>query len=75
MTKQAGYKLDNINEWVIQAAPLWPNTPGARSIRVRVHLRVWPRYHVAVRFRNAIRGPVLAGLGRHYGLGVFAALR
>jgi len=72
---QAGHDLDNIVEWAIQAAPLWANTPGARSIRVPMHLRAWPRYHVAVRFRNAIQGPVLAGLGRHYGLGVFAGVR
>jgi CRISPR-associated protein Csb2 len=72
---QAGHGLDNIDEWAIQAAPLWPNTPGARSIRVPMHLRAWPRYHVAVKFRNAIQGPVLAGLGRHYGLGVFAGTK
>jgi CRISPR-associated protein Csb2 len=27
-----------------------------------------------VRFRNPVMGPVLAGIGRHYGIGLFAAV-
>ena len=72
---QAGHEIDNIEEWTIQAAPFWPGTPGARSMRVPKHLERWPRYHVSVKFRDKIGGPVLAGIGRHYGLGVFAGLK
>lgn len=32
-----------------------------------------PRYHVRVRFRSPIVGPLAVGSGRHRGLGVFAA--
>ena len=28
---------------------------------------------MAVRFKNAVSGPVLAGIGKHYGIGLFAA--
>jgi hypothetical protein len=28
-----------------------------------------------VRFVDGVRGPVLAGIGRHYGIGLFAAVR
>ncbi len=44
-------------------------------MRVPEHLKKWLRYHVAVRFRDAVPGPVLAGIGRHYGIGLFAAPR
>jgi CRISPR-associated protein Csb2 len=30
-------------------------------------------YHVRLRFRSAIRGPVILGRGRHFGLGLFCA--
>jgi CRISPR-associated protein Csb2 len=35
------------------------------------HLRTWPRYHVRVKFTKEITGPILAGIGKHYGLGLF----
>ena len=72
--QQAGHDVTNIEEWAIQPAPFWPKTPGARSARVPKHLERWPRYHVWVRFKEKIRGPVLAGIGRHYGFGVFGGL-
>ena len=31
------------------------------------------RYHVRVRFRHSIQGPLIVGAGRYRGLGVFAA--
>ena len=34
-----------------------------------------PRYHIAVHFRDLVTGPVLAGIGRHYGVGLFASPR
>jgi CRISPR-associated protein Csb2 len=74
--QMAGYKAETIEALAFQSAPLWSGTGGAGSIRVPQHLRKdnYPRYHVEVRFRDAVHGPVLAGIGRHYGLGVFAAV-
>lgn len=43
------------------------------QLRVPEHLKKWPRYHVAIGFRDPIVGPVLIGIGRHYGIGLFAA--
>lgn len=54
-------------------APWWPGTGSARSIRVPSHLSSWPRYHVRLELRHDVRGPLLAGIGRHYGIGLFAA--
>ena len=70
--EQAGHNVADIEDWAFQPAPFWRNTPGARSARVPKHLERWPRYHVWVRFRQDVSGPVLAGIGRHYGFGMFA---
>ncbi|MFO0808628.1 MAG: type I-U CRISPR-associated protein Csb2 [Gemmataceae bacterium] len=36
------------------------------------HLKAFPRYHVRIRWPNAVRGPVVIGGGRHCGFGTFA---
>ena len=71
----AGYGEDMIAGFAFQGAPWWPGTKHASAIRVPDHLRGYPRMHVEVRFRRGVRGPVLAGIGRHYGIGLFAAMR
>ncbi len=71
----SGYGRHLIEEMQFQPAPLWPRTEGALAMRVPEHLRKWPRYHVAVTFRESVPGPVLVGIGRHYGIGLFAAPR
>lgn len=42
------------------------------QMRVPQHLSKWPRYHVSGRFTEPVSGPVLVGIGRHYGIGLFA---
>jgi CRISPR-associated protein Csb2 len=71
--EKAGYPKHLIAELTFQAAPFWAGTEVATAIRVPQHLRQWPRYHVAVRLSVPVCGPVLVGLGRHYGIGLFAA--
>lgn len=73
--EMAGYGRDLIENIVFQAAPLWGGTGAAFHIRLPKHLERLPRYHVEVRFGREVNGPVLAGIGRHCGLGVFAAVR
>lgn len=70
--EESGYSRSLIDEIQFQPAPLWPGTEAALAIRVPEHLRKWPRYHVAVTFRQALAGPMLVGIGRHYGIGLFA---
>lgn len=72
---QSGYAVGEIAELSYQPAPYWAGTGAASGCRVPGHLARWPRFHVAVRFRRPVPGPVLVGIGRHYGLGVFAALQ
>jgi CRISPR-associated protein Csb2 len=70
--ESAGVNPANIDQMTFQPAPFWPNTAGARSTGVPAHLKRWPRYHVSITFRKQVTGPVIAGLGRHYGIGTFA---
>lgn len=70
---ESGYPMENIAEFSYQAAPYWRGPSSARNVRVPKHLEKWPRYHVRVSFKEPVSGPVIAGIGRHYGLGVFAS--
>jgi len=71
--EESGHSRPSIGEMQFQPAPFWPGTEGALAMRVPEHLRKWPRYHVALRFRQPVARPVLIGIGRHYGIGLFAA--
>jgi len=71
--EMAGRTSEQIHSLSFQPAPLWPGTEAAKSIRVPKHLDGYPHYHVQVKFRDPLPGPVLAGIGRHYGIGVFAS--
>jgi CRISPR-associated protein Csb2 len=73
--EKSGYSRQSIMELFFQPAPLWAGTEGALAMRVPEHLAKWPRYHVGVRFREPVPGPVLAGIGKHYGIGLFGAPR
>lgn len=68
-----GFPSGNIDSMTFQPAPYWAGCERAGTVRVPRHLDNRPRYHVAVEFREAVEGPVVAGIGRHYGLGLFAS--
>lgn len=70
--EKSGYTRQHIGELYFQPAPFWAGTEGALQIRVPQHLSKWPRVHVSVRFTEPVPGPVLVGIGRHYGIGLFA---
>jgi CRISPR-associated protein Csb2 len=71
--RESGYPSDLIEAFGYQQAPYWRGGGSARCAQAPRHLAAWPRYHVRVQFRKAVRGPLLIGIGRHCGLGVFAA--
>jgi CRISPR-associated protein Csb2 len=70
--EKSGWDLGNIERVAFQPAPFFRGMDGANEVRVPKHLDGWPRYHVAVDFREPVKGPLLVGLGKHYGIGVFA---
>lgn len=71
--EMAGFPGETIASLAFQAAPLWSGVGAAAQMRVPKHLNGYPRCHVEVCFREPVTGPVLAGIGRHYGIGAFAA--
>jgi len=70
--EMAGYSDGMIEHLAFQGAPWFLGTKHAAAMRVPDHLEGYPRLHVEVRFVRGVKGPVLAGLGRHYGIGLFA---
>jgi len=69
----AGFPEPLIEGIAFQRAPYWPGCEAASAIRVPRQLERWPRVHVRVEFKEPVQGPVLAGIGRHCGIGIFAA--
>jgi CRISPR-associated protein Csb2 len=72
--EMAGVPETAIDGLAFQTAPLWPGTGHARAILTPDHLQSYPKVHVEVRFKEEVCGPMLAGIGRHYGIGVFASV-
>jgi CRISPR-associated protein Csb2 len=69
---QAGIPIAAV-EWVaLRKAPFWAGAAHPRQYFVPEYMRHFSRWHVAVRFREPIPGPLVIGAGRHVGLGVFA---
>jgi len=71
---ESGYPAEIVKEVFIQQAPLVANTPAAKDFWRAKHLLKWPCYHVGVEFHVKVKGPVLVGIGRHYGLGLFVPI-
>jgi CRISPR-associated protein Csb2 len=63
-----------IASYSYRPAPWWPGTGSSRDLRTPAHLATWPRYHLKIRFHTTVRGPLVIGIGRHYGLGLLASL-
>jgi CRISPR-associated protein Csb2 len=57
-----------------QPAPFERSGRVARDYRVPRHLAGFSRFHVSVTFAEPVSGPVLVGVGRHYGFGLFKPL-
>ncbi|HEX4773715.1 MAG TPA: type I-U CRISPR-associated protein Csb2 [Bryobacteraceae bacterium] len=70
--EMAGYPVNTIARLSFQAGPLWRGTGHSAAMLVPQHLAKYPRVHVEVTFKTSVEGPILAGIGRHYGIGVFA---
>jgi len=70
--QQAGLRLDMVTDIVLRKAPFWPGSQHPRQYRRPHYLRHLPAWHVWLRFREPLPGPLAIGAGRHCGLGVFA---
>lgn len=71
---ESGFPEELIESISFQTAPWWGGCGAASAMQAPLHLKRWPRLHVQVAFRQPIDGPVIAGIGRHYGIGLFAGV-
>lgn len=67
---QAGY-AGLVDSFDYSKVPFNPWGKHVKEYFLPEHLKTWPRYHVKVKFRKEVTGPVLAGIGKHYGMGLF----
>jgi len=75
---QAGLPADIVESFALRKAPFWPGSAHPSRYKRPDYLdtsknRRFPAWHVRVRFREPVPGPITIGAGRHCGLGLFAA--
>jgi CRISPR-associated protein Csb2 len=75
--RQAGLAPDAISDLVLRKAPFWPGAHHPSEYHRPAYLdhakgRQFPAWHVQLRFREPVGGPLALGAGRHCGLGLFA---
>lgn len=70
---QAGLRPDMVSDLVLRKAPFWPGSQHPRQYHRPAYLLGLPAWHVWLRFRQPISGPLALGAGRHFGLGLFVA--
>jgi CRISPR-associated protein Csb2 len=71
--KQAGWPNELVERAELEYREVGFRAGVDLSRRYELPPLKFPRYHVRVRFRHPIRGPLAVGAGRYRGLGVFAA--
>jgi CRISPR-associated protein Csb2 len=69
---QAGFPFEAVAEVSLRKAPFWPGSLHPAQYRRPAYLKDLPSWHVHIRLREPIPGPLAIGSGRHCGLGVFA---
>lgn len=73
--RHAGYSPEALTELEFRNVSFWPGGELALKFQRPDYLKKnhWSVYHVRLRWRNAVAGPIAIGAGRHCGLGIFAA--
>ncbi len=74
--QHSALSLDSIAELDFRNVSFWPGGDLAQRFDRPDYLRKghWSVYHVRLRWREPIQGPLAVGAGRHCGLGVFARM-
>jgi CRISPR-associated protein Csb2 len=70
----AGIAPDNVESVAYRKTPRLACCGRVDETFVPDHLKKWQRYHVDVKLRRPMVGPLVVGIGRHYGLGLLAAV-
>ena len=71
--RQAGISIESVADVFLRKAPFWPGAHHPRLYRRPDYLKNFPAWHVHIRFKEPIPGPLAIGAGRHCGLGIFAS--
>lgn len=71
-TTQAGIPSGIVEALTLRKAPFYAGAVHPRQYFAPDYIRLFSRWHVAIRFREPICGPLAIGAGRHVGLGLFA---
>lgn len=74
--RHAGYSPDALAELEFRNVSFWPGGESALNFHRPNYLKNghWSVYHVRLRWKQSIKGPLAIGAGRHCGLGIFAAM-
>jgi CRISPR-associated protein Csb2 len=72
MLSQSGYRTPGT--FSLQERPAQAGCLDAREYFVPEHLRAFWRTHAVVEFNEPVSGPLLVGLGRYQGIGLFVPL-
>jgi CRISPR-associated protein Csb2 len=73
--RHAGYSADALANLEFRNVSFWPGGCLALQFQRPLYLKKghWSVYHMRLRWRQPITGPIAIGAGRHCGLGTFAA--
>jgi CRISPR-associated protein Csb2 len=71
----AGYAPEGLAELTFRNVSFWPGGDLALRYNRPSYLKNghWSVYHMRMRWKHPIKGPLALGAGRHCGLGIFAA--
>jgi CRISPR-associated protein Csb2 len=74
--RHAGYCPDALAKLEFRNVSFWPGADLALRFQRPDYLKKdhWSVYHMRLRWRQPVRGPLAIGAGRHCGLGIFAML-
>jgi CRISPR-associated protein Csb2 len=73
--RHAGYRPEALAELEFRNVSFWPAGELALRFHRPDYLKrgYWSVYHVRLRWKQEVKGPIALGAGRHCGLGIFAA--
>jgi CRISPR-associated protein Csb2 len=76
MFKHAGYSTEDVAELAFQRVPFLRGPEDAKQYRPKAphYLANCTMYHMRIRWKHPMPGPMVLGSGRFCGLGLFAAL-
>ncbi|GIU81982.1 MAG: type I-U CRISPR-associated protein Cas5/Cas6 [Acidobacteria bacterium] len=71
--KQVGLHLEKIEDFFLRKAPFWPGSQHPCQYYRPDYLCNYSAWHVYLRFKDELHGPLALGPGRHCGLGLFTS--